>query len=883
MTLSSRNYRKKSSRYEYRILPLIVILIISFTILFNVFLRHQDEISNFPSDTVSISPLKDNPKEGSLENPKHFPSLDIHSSKSPHILFILADPTSLDLSYDKPFVDFVNETLGFNVTLHDDNNSYTYTGYDAIVISDSIAVDQVNSLVNESIPVLIMESFTYTDFQLATGRGSGSGTDLYIMNSSHYITKNETINAFTTVYSVAGDIQFMKGYTAEPPDSEVDSLARRTLQHGNERTIVTLEKGKKDWYNVSAAERRVFWGATQGNFLNQKGWELWNRTLQWILYDDINGSASINVRVKDLDNQDVPNAEVNLTHSFDATQKYSQNTTVAGQTTFVNIPYGLYNLTVEFEDSINDTFVFLNITGQQTFNLTADFDYNVRINEYIDNEPPSITNVGFFSSNRTFYADVSDVSTLVTVNLSLTASNASFTRNQNYTMVTTNGILYYNESAAQDLTAVNVTYNITAIDIAGNIRISDNYSFLLGDITPPIIHEYNVTDYKNGTLEFYANITDKQSDVQDPVILRINDSYIQMHLNASGYWIYRTEAYYDITLNYTIWSANDSIGNENGTRLYTLTPKFGITTPKDAIKPHIWGVTDTFSTHENGNVTFTSYIDDWNEFQSGVNISSVELTLSVNGVNTSYPMTKRGVSFYDYVFTFNFEDIIYYWINASDLAGNINPGIKHGPFVIDDNAIPIVHYRAEEWGNGTVDFYAEVLDWPNNETSAVISFTQNWFVTPWPNVTMNKISESQFHKREYSPYFLLQDIWYYVTAYDSSDNINEPTSDQYLNITVTDQIAPTIFYTIENSTLNDGEITITAYATDEFPYSPLVNNQFYINLSSDSTTIQTTMDYDPIFRNWYKTHSFPYQEEVDISIGVEDDAGNFGKVIKTII
>ncbi|UCG90476.1 MAG: hypothetical protein JSU57_01730, partial [Candidatus Heimdallarchaeota archaeon] len=407
-----------------------------------------------------------------------------------------------------------------------------------------------------------------------------------------------------------------------------------------------------------------------------------------------------------------------------------------GLTTFTNIPYGSYNLTVKFEDSINDTFSFLNITGQQTFNLTANFNFTIRIDEYIDNDPPIITNIGFFPSNKTFHADVFDASSLAFVNLSITARNMSFTRNENYTMVTTNGIFYYNETAAQDLSAVNVTYNITAIDIAGNIRISENYSFLLGDIIPPMIYEYNVTDYENGTLQFYANITDKESDVQDPVILRINDSFVEMHLNASGYWVHRTQAYYGITLNYTIWSANDSVGNENGTRKFSLTPKFGLITPKDALEPHIWGLGEPFTDHEHGFVQFSASVDDWNEFQSGTNISTVQLTLSVNGVDSSYIMTPIGAITYYYEFTFNFEDTIYYWVNASDLAGNINPGIVHGPFVIDDNVIPIVSYWAEEWGNGTVDFHAEVIDWPNNETTAFISYTQNWFDTPWPNTTM---------------------------------------------------------------------------------------------------------------------------------------------------
>ncbi|MFX1517761.1 MAG: carboxypeptidase-like regulatory domain-containing protein, partial [Promethearchaeota archaeon] len=879
MLLSKRNLQKRTLG-KHRVLPLIIILFFALTVLFEAFLLESSETRIVKLTEKSIPSLEGNFQGENKEIPNFSPSFDIHSSQNPHILFIIADPTSLDLSYDKPFIDFINKTLGFNITLHDDNNSYSLAGFDAVVISDSVIAGYVSSLANESIPILIMESFTWSDFRLATGRGSSAGeTDYYIMNSNHYITKNETFDTFTTIYSPAGIIQFMKGFTAEPPVSEIESLARRTIPNGNERTLITLDKGKNDWYNVSATERRTFWGATQGDLLNQKGWELWNRTLRWILYDDINGSATINVNVIDRDNQNVPNAEVNLTHSFDATQKYSKNTSVTGQTTFTNIPYGSYNLTVEFEGSINDTLTFLNITGQQTFNLTAEFTYLVRIYEFIDNYPPSITDVGFFLSNRTFHANVSDTSTLTAVNLSLTATNDTpFYRSETYTMVTTNGLLYFNESAAQDLTAVNITYNITAIDIAGNIRVSENYSFLLGDITPPIIHEYNVTDYENGTLQFYANITDSQSDVQDPVILKINDSFVEMHLNASGYWVYRTQKKYALTLNYTIWVANDSVGNgeEDLEQKFAFTPRFGLITPNDSVKPCIRGVSDTSAVHENGYVEFTSYIDDWNDFQSGINTSSVELTLLMNGERTSYPMTPTGAFSYYFEFMFNFEDYVYYWINASDLAGNINSSSIH-TINITDNAIPIVSYWAEEWGNGTVDFYAEVIDWPLNETTAVVSYTQNWFDTPWPNIVMSEISESQFRTRVHDSSFQLANIYYYVSAVDSFDNSYLPTLDQSLNISVTDKIPPTIIYTIDNSTSIDGEITVTAYATDEFIISPLVNGPYYINISSDSTSMETTMDYNPIFRYWYKTQSFLYGEEVDIAIGVYDDSGNFGK------
>ncbi|MFX0208699.1 MAG: hypothetical protein ACFFDT_22145, partial [Candidatus Hodarchaeota archaeon] len=140
-----------------------------------------------------------------------------------------------------------------------------------------------------------------------------------------------------------------------------------------------------------------------------------------------------------------------------------------------------------------------------------------------------------------------------------------------------------------------------------------------------------------------------------------------------------------------------------------------------------------------------------------------------------------------------------------------------------------------------------------------------------------------FSKREHNNKFQLQDIWFYVTAIDASNNSYEPALDQSKDITVTDKVPPTITYTIENSTQYDGEITVVAYATDVFSFSNFVNNTFYINMSSGSISIETAMDYNPIYRNWFKIYSFPHGEEVEITIGVHDEAGNLGKTNFTII
>jgi hypothetical protein len=602
--------------------------------------------------------------------------------------------------------------------------------------------------------------------------------------------------------------------------------------------LVVLDKGKKAWDLSLAPERRAFWGAVRGDRLSIDGWSLWNKTLHWILYEDVPGNATIHVNVMDLDNRNVPNALVNLTNSLKSTQNWAQNTTMDGDTTFTNISFGYYNITVDFEDSTNDTLTFIEIAGTRTYETNPYLEFTVQVPEYIDNFPPIIANIHFenITTGGNFSANVFDESRLDTVNLSLTVRNISngfVLRDKSYQMITRDGNYYFNDTALEGLpiTGINVIYNITAIDVAGNIEVSPDHFFTLGDSIAPIIHEYNVTDYENGTLMFYANVTDDESLVSE-VILKINDSFVNMQLNTSGLWIYVTNAYYGTLLNYSLYSAIDSVGNENNTPI----PEFSLVTPIDTIEPLIWGVGDTFSTHENGHVEFTAYIKDWNDYQSGVNFSDVQIIIEKNGLsNTTYNMFASGEEAFSYDYTFDYNDSIYYWITASDMAGNINPGFQHGPFIIDDNAIPQVTFEANEYGNGTVEFNATVIDWPNNQTTVSLYYTQDYFGT-WNNISMVNTTENTFSQQVQDFDYNQHDVWYYITANDTTDNIFDPSPDQYLKIDLTDKVSPDVAFTITNSSENDGEITIMAWAIDSYGSTPYINNPFYIYFTTPEGT-----------------------------------------------
>ncbi|UCG04556.1 MAG: DUF2341 domain-containing protein [Candidatus Heimdallarchaeota archaeon] len=662
-------------------------------------------------------------------------------------------------------------------------------------------------------------------------------------------------------------------------------------------------KNSTDGGNTWGSEKKVStvqaaWIALRTNFISSERlytiyFDNENNDVYGITIADLQRgpeNATVRVKVLDLDNRIVPNARVNITNAYNTAINWTQNTTITGYTTFTNLPYDYYNITVEFEDSVNSTLSFLEFSANSTYQINPKFELNIRISEFIDNDPPTIQNVYFMNESilldnaSTFFTDVSDWSKFeVLLNLTVVnITNEVVLIHENFTMEAFNGDQYYNATALDTLTHRNVQifYNIIAIDIANNTVVTQLYSLYLGDGFPPNIVEYDVIDYGNGTLQFYANITDNMSLVMDPVVLQINDSFVDMHQNASGFWVCYIEAYYGELLNFSIYSAVDSLGNENGSKL-SLTPSFHTIIPEDHESPPIneGDIIDNFITHYHGHVEIYVSVEDQNHYQSGINESSVQLHVNINGETHSFVMIESEDHYY-YNFEFEYNDIIYYWITVSDYANNPNSSETRGPFIIHDNSVPIASYWKTDWGNGTVDFFAEITDWPFNDTSAYLLYTQNYFGS-WTNLSMYQVSDITYFVRVYSLEYNLQNLWYYVSTVDTTQNWFNPGINQASNFTLSDTVLPEIIYSIESSTEKDGEITVFAYAIDPFGDTHYVNNSFYINFAYSGNNITIEMEYDTFYR--YKTsYEFPFGEEVEIKVWVNDNAGNLGDIIKII-
>jgi hypothetical protein len=515
----------------------------------------------------------------------------------------------------------------------------------------------------------------------------------------------------------------------------------------------------------------------------------------------------------------------------------------------------------------------------------------VVIDNYLDEEPPNISNIVFSKSTSTFFADISDFSNLSYVYLNLTAHNltsgAIEIPLQNFTMEYSSGITYFNATALDSLTGtlVNITYNIIAEDSVGYSSVSQIRHFDLDDPDAPTVWGYNATDYGNGSIAFFTNASDS-SGIQAPVILQVNSEYYEMYQNSHGLWIYKGLFDYDVQLDYTIFSIYDRVGNENGSTINPLLFPFKSITPVDLTPPRISALSDTFSTHEEGYVEFDLNIDDWNAYQSGVNASSVKIILEINNENNTINMTQIGEITFSFDFLFNYNDSVNYWIEATDYANNTVFSSKRGPYIIDDNVIPDISFWAFEYGNGTLDFYANVLDWPNNDTTAFIIFTNDYFATEWMNFSMISLSETLYWYRYINFPYQEQDVWYYSTAFDSVSNTLENPLDSAKSLSLTDSIAPDITLTLINSTTNDGEVVFFVYAIDPYGEQIFVNNSFYINISSSSGFFSGMMTYDSSFypfTTYNYSCSYPYQEQLNITVWVNDSFGNQGIEYRSIV
>ena len=199
---------------------------------------------------------------------------------STKVLFVVPDATALgaqDLSKKA-----LMESWGFSVTLitaADSQGDFdtAVANVDVAYVSEEITSSDLNTkLRNATIGVVNEETALNDEFGISSTRSGYSGTDIEIVDTTHYITSVFTAGSLTIASSATG-LDRLDGTLA--PD--LDPLAQTS---GNAE-LATIETGGQLYDTGNAAGRRVKlpWGTNDFdiNLLNADGETLMRRAIEW--------------------------------------------------------------------------------------------------------------------------------------------------------------------------------------------------------------------------------------------------------------------------------------------------------------------------------------------------------------------------------------------------------------------------------------------------------------------------------------------------------------------------------------------------------------------------------------------------------------------------
>ena len=194
------------------------------------------------------------------------------------------------------------------------------------------------------------------------------------------------------------------------------------------------------------------------------------------------------------------------------------------------------------------------------------------------------------------------------------------------------------------------------------------------DHIPPIINDFGVDDHGDGNPVFWANVTDSDSSVSN-VMLKYNQTYVQMVKNLSGLWTYHPDISYEEYYTYQIINASDDFGN-----LAAATVERNVTFDKDNVNPTIldWEYfpdLGSFGTFK-ANVT-----DNWGMIDIiTVNITYHEQMGDLTGLNAI--MRFDGLQYVNDTISMS-SGQIKFTITATDMKENTITSTEHSAYVVN--------------------------------------------------------------------------------------------------------------------------------------------------------------------------------------------------------
>jgi hypothetical protein len=185
---------------------------------------------------------------------------------------------------DVPLKDHLTEVLGHIVTtFNDDDDSWTPTDFDVLIISESVKSSKTGELKDAAVPILTLEGANSDELAMADGGSSKGGKSKSIIiddPSAHYITQGFAAGVPIPVTTSVNNLGHMKGYEGYG----LEELARYDTSGSPKAKILVADAGAALVDGTStAADKRVFFGAQYFANLNDNGITLFDRALEWTL------------------------------------------------------------------------------------------------------------------------------------------------------------------------------------------------------------------------------------------------------------------------------------------------------------------------------------------------------------------------------------------------------------------------------------------------------------------------------------------------------------------------------------------------------------------------------------------------------------------------
>lgn len=195
------------------------------------------------------------------------------------IAFVVNNPANLHASREVPLNNHLQNVLGHTVTLFDDDNQgWTPTNFDLLVLSGQGGINDDLWLANQAVPILTVDAQNYNEFQLGTSQSRNGGGATGTIFAAHFITEIFPIGPPPITLDTGGQRGRIQGFT-----NDVTMLVHYGTNTARAKILVVEAGGLLVDGVTNAPAKRAFFGAREFGFLNNDGISLFNRTIAWLV------------------------------------------------------------------------------------------------------------------------------------------------------------------------------------------------------------------------------------------------------------------------------------------------------------------------------------------------------------------------------------------------------------------------------------------------------------------------------------------------------------------------------------------------------------------------------------------------------------------------